>query len=280
MELSKTQVDRLGQRLKDGSHTEDDLRLLDEYRRSFAAAYEIVAGTLRKRGALPTGRLAKSTLSIVEKLRRESIRLSQMQDIAGCRVIVRDVLEQDRFVAGLKIDFPELIVSDRRETPSHGYRAVHVIVKMSGKLIEIQVRTVLQHLWAEVSEKSSDVLDPTIKYGGGEPLWQDFLTKCSKSVASFEEFEKTHTETVELGKVADASFERFEGFVARMRGEPLPEPMLKEYETLLERLAREKKRRAQGDKASAKRLAKLRKVNSDLLTKAIARLDQRKGQHK
>ena len=91
--LSKTQVDRLGDRLKGGSHTESDLRLLDAYRRSFGEAYEAVVQIIRQHGELPTGRLAKSTLSIVEKLRRESIRLSQMQDIAGCRVVVVDVVE-------------------------------------------------------------------------------------------------------------------------------------------------------------------------------------------
>ena len=73
MALSNTQVDRLGDRLKKGSHTESDVRMLDEYRRSFGEAYDAVVGTLREGGAFPTGRLAKSTMSIVEKLRRESI---------------------------------------------------------------------------------------------------------------------------------------------------------------------------------------------------------------
>lgn len=76
--LSKTQVDRLGDRLKGGVHTESDLRLLDDYRRSFGEAYEAVTQTIRQHGQFPTGRLAKSTRSIAEKLRRESIRLSQM----------------------------------------------------------------------------------------------------------------------------------------------------------------------------------------------------------
>ena len=278
MAISKTQIDRLGDRLKKGSHTESDLRLLDDYRRSFGEAYEAVVGKLRQRGASPTGRLAKSTMSVAEKLRRESLRLSQMQDIAGCRVIVSDVLEQDQFVAGLKSDFSESILSDRRESPSNGYRAVHVIVKVGGKLIEIQVRTAFQHLWAEVSEKSSDVLDPTIKYGGGDQRWQNFLATSSKSVASFEEFEKKHAEAERLGKIADSSFEKFKRTVTKMRKRPLSEPKLEEYEKLLKDLAREKKHRAHDNKAAGKKLAMLRKVNADLLTKAIADLDQRKGE--
>lgn len=91
-EPSKTQIDKLGERLKEGNIAEDDLRLLDEYRLSFSEAYETVVGVIQNQlGLEPTGRPAKSTTSISEKLRRESIRLTQIQDIAGCRLVVPDV---------------------------------------------------------------------------------------------------------------------------------------------------------------------------------------------
>jgi putative GTP pyrophosphokinase len=77
--VTKTQIDRLGDRLRKGNVTEADLRLLDLYRRSFVEAYEAVVGSIRQRlGLEPTGRPAKSTTSISEKLRRESIRLTQI----------------------------------------------------------------------------------------------------------------------------------------------------------------------------------------------------------
>jgi ppGpp synthetase/RelA/SpoT-type nucleotidyltranferase len=41
-----------------------------------------------------------------------------------------------------------------------------LIVKQD-RWVEIQVRTALQHLWAELSEKLSDVIDPALKYGKG-----------------------------------------------------------------------------------------------------------------
>jgi ppGpp synthetase/RelA/SpoT-type nucleotidyltranferase len=110
----------------------------------------------------PTGRPAKSTTSIADKLTRESIRLTQIQDIAGCRIIVSDSLEQERVVSELRRVFATTKVVDRRVSPSHGYRAVHVIVNAGGTAIEVQVRTSLQHLWAEFSEKLSDVIDPEI----------------------------------------------------------------------------------------------------------------------
>lgn len=182
-EISKTQVDRLGDRLKKGNITEDDLRLLDQYRRSYTEAYELVVGSIRRElGLEPTGRPAKSTTSISDKLRRESIRLTQIQDIAGCRLIVSDIAEQDRVVESLSNLFERVSVIDRRQQPSHGYRAVHVIAGWDGKLIEIQVRTELQHLWAELSEKLSDLEDPAIKYGGGDETTQRLLASISKVV--------------------------------------------------------------------------------------------------
>src|SRR5215210_6467006 len=179
-ELTKTRVDRLGDRLRKGHITEADLRLLDQYRRSFSEEYEAIIEAIRKElGLEPTGRPAKSTTSISDKLRRESIRLTQIQDIAGCRLIVTDIANQESVVQSLTSLFEHTTVSDRREKPSHGYRAVHVIVNSQGKLIEIQVRTVLQHLWAELSEKGSDIIAPAIKYGGGDEGFQIILKMTS-----------------------------------------------------------------------------------------------------
>src|SRR3990172_1801415 len=93
--FSKTQIDRLGDRLREGSPTDSDLRLLDDYRRSFGEAYDLVIRTIREQLKLePTGRPAKSTTSLIEKLQRESIRLSQVQDVAGRGVVVAAVVEQ------------------------------------------------------------------------------------------------------------------------------------------------------------------------------------------
>jgi ppGpp synthetase/RelA/SpoT-type nucleotidyltranferase len=190
-EVSKTQIDRLGDRLKSGNITEDDLRLLDQYRRSFADAYDTVVGVIRdKLGLEPTGRPAKSTTSIADKLKRESIRLTQIQDIAGCRIIVSDIAEQETVIQSITSFFQQATVIDRREKPSHGYRAVHVVVNCKGKLIEIQIRTSLQHAWAEMSEKLSDVIDPSVKYGGGPEELREPLQSLSEIISNGESREK------------------------------------------------------------------------------------------
>ena len=260
--FSKTQIDRLGDRLKEGSHTEDDLRLLDDYRRSFGEAYETVVQTIREQGEFPTGRLAKSTLSIVEKLRRESVRLSQMQDIAGCRIVIADVVQQDHVVASLRTLFPGASVMDRRDKPSYGYRAVHIIAEISGKPIEIQVRSSLQHLWAELSEKSSDVLDPTIKYGGGPDEWRSFLTRSSEAVALYENFEKAHEEF-------ESAHGRFEKADAELPKHHVPDQEVQELRGKLEVSTR----RVKEPRAEKVRLWN---VNADLLNEMIFRLDDLK----
>jgi putative GTP pyrophosphokinase len=175
--LSKSQIDALGHRLRKGTVTENDLRLLDHYRRSFSDAYEAVVAEIRalaptdvdgKSLLEPTGRPAKSTTSIIGKLQRESIRLSQIQDIAGCRLTVEDIDRQDYIVAKIASLFEQVSIIDRRELPSHGYRAVHLVINYTGKPIEVQVRTSMQHFWAELSEKFSDLIDSGIKYGSGD----------------------------------------------------------------------------------------------------------------
>ncbi len=293
MPLSKTQIDRLGDRLKGGPHTESDLRLLDDYRRSFGAAYELVVRTIRQRGEFPTGRLAKSTISIVEKLRREKIRLSQMQDIAGCRVVVMNVLEQDQFVSTLKTDFPEATVIDRRDNPSHGYRAVHIIAEVSGKPIEIQVRSSLQHLWAELSEKSSDVLDPTIKYGGGTDEWRNVLTKASEAVSANEKMETTLSKAVATMAAADAAHEKFKKAVAelperrlepvyqllrRFLGWTLPNRQLQELRGKLEESRRTMERFKQEYQEMRDQRVRLWNEIADLLSRAMSWLDEQKEQ--
>src|SRR5262249_6201107 len=81
------------------------------------------------------------------------------------------------------------ILIDRRSRPSHGYRAVHCIARFEGKSIEIQVRSRLQHLWAEVSERLSDKVGIELKYGSGPDDLQRMLLAAARSVARYERLE-------------------------------------------------------------------------------------------
>jgi ppGpp synthetase/RelA/SpoT-type nucleotidyltranferase len=185
--ISKTQIDQLGERLRKENISEDDLRQLDVYRESFADAYEEVVASIRSATRLePVGRW-KTNISIIAKLLRErTMRLGRMQDIAGCRVVVDGILVQDSVVQQLVSAFPTAKVQDRRKKPSYGYRAVHLIATARHKLVEIQVRTELQHLWAQQSELLADRIDPAIKYGGGDPSLQYILSFTGDTVSYLE----------------------------------------------------------------------------------------------
>lgn len=77
----------------------------------------------------------------------------------------------------------------RRKWPSGDYRAVHIIATAQNKPIEIQVRTELQHLWAQLSEKLADVFGPAIKYGVGDSENQVWLSQISLIIARCEDLE-------------------------------------------------------------------------------------------
>jgi hypothetical protein len=77
---------------------------------------------------------------------------------------------QDSVAAEVAARFPadprEAKIVDRRAATSHGYRAVHVVVSLDGVSIEVQVRTLLQHMWADLMERLADRLGRQIRYGG------------------------------------------------------------------------------------------------------------------
>ena len=178
--------------------------MLDEYRDSFDPAYEIAIKLLRDELDLePTGR-RKSRPSILDKLGRERTRLSQMQDIAGCRVIVATIIEQNALVEKLVEVFSDVarfgksMIIDQRDKPSHGYRAVHAIVAYLDKRVEIQIRTEMQQRWAEASEKAADTLkDIAIKYGAGDAQMQGLLQDVSCLICEMENFERGAYDKIE-----------------------------------------------------------------------------------
>lgn len=113
----------------------------------------------------------KTTGTIIEKLRRSPHGpLAAMQDLAGFRIVGGfDFGQQDLLAAEIVRRFPanprEPVIRDRRAQPSYGYRAVHVLTCVDDVNIEIQVRTLAQHMWANLMERLADHLGRQIRYG-------------------------------------------------------------------------------------------------------------------
>ena len=116
----------------------------------------------------------KRTNAIKRKLLRErsrGINLANMADLVGLRVIVSNVLAQDSAVEALRQGLgSRLGIRDYRSRES-GYRAVHLIRHVESKAIEIQIRTLPQHIWAVESESFNE----TVKEGGGAPDIRSYL---------------------------------------------------------------------------------------------------------
>jgi Region found in RelA / SpoT proteins len=176
---SREEINRLGRRLAaDDPISDVDLQALEELTACHMAALELARprldGLAEHVGAdsLPITFRAKTTQTIIEKLRREQgMNLARVQDLAGIRIVGSMSLDmQDQVAAEVAARFPadprEARIIDRREETSHGYRAVHVVVSLDGVSIEVQVRTLLQHLWANLMERLADRLGRQIRYGG------------------------------------------------------------------------------------------------------------------
>lgn len=168
--MSNAEINRLGERLRASALVgDDDLALLQDLRREYESAmYDIQTKLAAELGprSVTTSRL-KTVQTLVGKLRREpSMDLAQVQDIAGIRVVGEMALSEQTDLCeriSALFDFSKIV--DRRSKPSHGYRAVHVVVKSDGRPIEVQVRTLMQDRWAQIVERMADGWGRQIRYG-------------------------------------------------------------------------------------------------------------------
>lgn len=173
MTLSNNQVTKLGDRLRGNASSDEDLVMLDKFRQTFSEvdelAYRVIQDVLSEQSHVTlTKRKRKTQQSIVDKLRRQSnLRLPQMQDIAGCRIVAEGgsefVKKIESVLTGAFDQSGWQVESKDRD--DHGYRAIHTIVKKGAKFYEIQLRTYAQDIWANLVESMSDEGN-TLKYGG------------------------------------------------------------------------------------------------------------------
>ena len=148
----------------------------------------------------------KRLYSIRHKLDRfPTMRLTQIQDIAGCRAIVSTVDHLDKLVTvvalrdkerssrGVKhklIDEKNYITNPK----ASGYRGVHLVFRyFSDKVhdydelkIEIQFRTFIQHAWATAVETVGIFIGQALKSSIGEADWLRFFTLASSAMAAYE----------------------------------------------------------------------------------------------
>jgi ppGpp synthetase/RelA/SpoT-type nucleotidyltranferase len=101
------------------------------------------------------GRL-KRTSSIIRKLQRPNnhgMDFTRMSDIAGTRIIVKNLKTQDDVIQEIKNNFILEREYDYRASEQN-YKSVHLVIKDdNNKYFEIQIRTLAQQTWADESEE-------------------------------------------------------------------------------------------------------------------------------
>lgn len=146
----------------------------------------------RLSNGLTAGRIKRMD-SIRKKLRRSSVKLDQMQDLAGIRAILADM---DAVRAVQAKYHADLRTSDYVEYPkAGGYRSLHLIKPFdergagdayNGQKVEIQLRTKLQHVWATAVEAIGNMRGEDMKAGEGSPEWLRLLALMSGIIAERE----------------------------------------------------------------------------------------------
>lgn len=211
-EYNKGELNKVGEILKNKSSTEEEIakaiEVLNHWRASHSYPLHVFQMTLKNaakrydKNALIAQRLKRIT-SIIYKLGRKydgkepTMNLSQMQDIAGCRAIVKDVetakkIYEEYYLKG-NLRHRRVSKKDYITFPkSDGYRSLHLAYEFrsdkgkrdyNGLKVEIQIRSKLQHLWATAVETVDFFTRQAIKFSEGRPDWADFFKLVSSALA-------------------------------------------------------------------------------------------------
>ena len=143
----------------------------------------------------------KRTPSIIAKLERfEGMQLARMQDIGGLRAILPTLALTRRLhdsYTDNKSRFTHDFVNCKdyiSEPKPDGYRSIHQIFKYrnpkapayDGLLLELQIRSRMQHSWGTAVETVGAYLNQPLKAGGGHQDYRHFFATCSAAIANRE----------------------------------------------------------------------------------------------
>jgi hypothetical protein len=207
-EFSRGRVNDAGDLLAGTDPSPDQINLalavLNNWRSSHSFPLNTIQMGLRGKAqsvyasALVVQRL-KRTTSIVTKLRRfRGMKLARMQDIGGCRAVVRSVGEVRRVHDTYRRSRSQhklVREDDYITTPKpSGYRGIHLVYRFgspyspdyNGLTIEVQLRSLLQHAWATAVETVGAILGQALKASEGESDWLEFFQLSSSAFALVE----------------------------------------------------------------------------------------------
>lgn len=201
---SKGKVNAAGNNIRQGIETADDFTILDNWRAAHRAVLNTFQAILRNRTKgkkISVAQRHKRKRTIIDKLFRfHSMQLSRMDDVAGCRLIFKNVEELYTFRQKFhKAKFShkkrnELDKYDYIKNPkTTGYRGIHDVYEynvrsetgknLAGLLVELQYRTLVQHAWATAVEIIGFITESQPKFQKGDNRYEKVMIFASEILA-------------------------------------------------------------------------------------------------
>lgn len=201
---SKSRVNNAGERIRQGTATEDDFLVVEEWRAAHRWVLNTFQASLRARTRgtnISVAQRHKRRMTIIDKLRRfPRMQLARMDDVAGCRLIFdsiqslkdfRSEFHKARFRHKLRNE-PEKY--DYLAHPKNtGYRGIHDVYEynvrsqvgraLAGLYIEIQYRTLVQHAWATAVEVIGFITQSQPKFQRGDTRYEQAMALASELLA-------------------------------------------------------------------------------------------------
>lgn len=198
---SRSAVDKAGKQISDPASAPETIDAAFEVVNSWRTFHNFPLNTLavdlkqKVRRVDPSALVArriKRARSIIAKLRKEQgMRLTQMQDIGGCRAVVNDIESvyrlKDLYIKG-RSQHALLSIDDYIRAPKEsGYRSLHLVFRFKSNgypeynklLLEVQIRTLTQHAWATAVETVGAMSGQALKSSEGEADWLEYFKYAS-----------------------------------------------------------------------------------------------------
>lgn len=208
--LSKSEVNRAGALLAQARlgavnitarDRLDAIAVVDAWRQSHAVPLEWVTDALGRRvGPIATQCVVAQRLKrmpqIIKKLARYgNMNLARMQDLGGCRIVLPDLDQVDeaaRLIASYGTNRWEVRHEADYRTegrPDTGYRALHIMVAREQRMVEIQLRTLREHAWAEAVERVTALSEHDVKEGRAPDEFLEYFRLASDAFFAMDNHE-------------------------------------------------------------------------------------------
>lgn len=145
--------------------------------------YHVIQEDGAVHGKIDVAQRLKKRDTIINKLHRfPRMELTQMHDIGGVRATLPSLAALNAVSRRLKKTWTIRKTRDYIAKPKpSGYRAIHHDVVRDGVVVEVQLRTLRQHVWANQVEDDGRRLGTGYKFGFGSPEIHDYYRVVGKA---------------------------------------------------------------------------------------------------